>query len=506
MTAASVSANGYVTTGSQSFAGLKEFTNNLYATTIGDATNVASIQLNSRQLLVNNGSTISVDWSGVENGSAYLSFNGSKALFSNETQFGGTMYDHNVTRFLDPNNRVLYASDGSTSMLDFLNAGSAGVLFNSSGTFTGRLGSATEAFYGTGPAGSVSLAAYNYALNATGNVAIAGITSGPESALNVSSASGQAGAASFYDFNNNFVVLGDGNSAINSTGSNFFTDAGQINTIVMFSDPATNEFYVLNNGTYLNTANFTRSGGGGVGDGSVNILDGTYAILATGSIKGTNVFSANYDLETLGGASDSRFKTNVTSLSSSTLDKILSLNPVTYNWNQTYLNMYPDTTDASSTKLGFIAQDMELVFPEVVTHRKDGYLSIDYGKLTAVLTQGMKEMYTVMNDMKTKVQSILGWFGGDGSKFDIQGDVCVEDVCVTKQQFKKMLLDSRGNTGGSDNNSNNSTPSDTSTTTATSTSTSIVPEVVVDPKIVPEPEVVTPIEENVTPDAQTEAL
>jgi len=62
MTAATASVNGYVTTADQSFAGLKNFTNNLHATTIGDDTNLASVQLTLRKLILSDGSTTSIDW------------------------------------------------------------------------------------------------------------------------------------------------------------------------------------------------------------------------------------------------------------------------------------------------------------------------------------------------------------------------------------------------------------------------------------------------------------
>ena len=41
-----------------------------------------------------------------------------------------------------------------------------------------------------------------------------------------------------------------------------------------------------------------------------------------------------------------------------------------------------------------------------------------------------------------KVEPILAWF--NGGKFMVQNDICVDDVCVTKEQFKQMLLNSGG--------------------------------------------------------------
>jgi hypothetical protein len=42
--------------------------------------------------------------------------------------------------------------------------------------------------------------------------------------------------------------------------------------------------------------------------------------------------------------------------------------------------------------IGMIAQEMQKVYPELVKAPKKAYLSIDYGKFTAVLLQAVKEL------------------------------------------------------------------------------------------------------------------
>ena len=58
-----------------------------------------------------------------------------------------------------------------------------------------------------------------------------------------------------------------------------------------------------------------------------------------------------------GGASDQRLKENITPLGS-TLEKILQLRPVMWRWKD-------DKND--SRHLGFIAQDVEKILPELVS-------------------------------------------------------------------------------------------------------------------------------------------
>lgn len=82
-------------------------------------------------------------------------------------------------------------------------------------------------------------------------------------------------------------------------------------------------------------------------------------------------------------ASDRRLKTNIQPLENS-LERIRQLQGVTWDWK--------DPTKFRTTPMGFIAQDMEQVFPEVVATRSDGYKAIDYQALVAPLTEAVKEL------------------------------------------------------------------------------------------------------------------
>ena len=60
--------------------------------------------------------------------------------------------------------------------------------------------------------------------------------------------------------------------------------------------------------------------------------------------------------------SDRRLKHNINPLPASTLDRIMALNPVTYHWKDAKQD------EAQGLQLGFIAQQVEDVFPEIVSH------------------------------------------------------------------------------------------------------------------------------------------
>ncbi len=89
-----------------------------------------------------------------------------------------------------------------------------------------------------------------------------------------------------------------------------------------------------------------------------------------------------------GGCSDRRFKENVEPVVSA-LGKVTKLKGVTFTWNR---KDYPKRFFSDKRQIGVIAQDVETVIPEVVHTDKDGFRSVEYDKLTAVLIEAVKEM------------------------------------------------------------------------------------------------------------------
>ncbi|GAB5417531.1 MAG: hypothetical protein Crog4KO_08030 [Crocinitomicaceae bacterium] len=88
--------------------------------------------------------------------------------------------------------------------------------------------------------------------------------------------------------------------------------------------------------------------------------------------------------------SDRRWKTNLVEIPNA-LEKIDSINGYYYNWIDR-----PD----SSLQVGVMAQEIEAILPEVVATDSDGYKSVDYSKLTALLIQAVKEQQQEIQALK----------------------------------------------------------------------------------------------------------
>lgn len=92
-------------------------------------------------------------------------------------------------------------------------------------------------------------------------------------------------------------------------------------------------------------------------------------------------------------ASDARLKKNVVELDGA-LSKIDAIRGVNYNW--------VDASQPQDLQIGVIAQEIQAVYPELVKEGGNGYLSVDYPKLTAVLLQSVKELKAMVLALANK--------------------------------------------------------------------------------------------------------
>jgi len=89
-------------------------------------------------------------------------------------------------------------------------------------------------------------------------------------------------------------------------------------------------------------------------------------------------------------ASDMNLKKNVINLDGA-LDKLDALSGVYHDWI--------DENQSQERQIGVIAQEVQAVYPELVAVGSNGYLSVNYPKLTAVLLQSVKELKAVVLEM-----------------------------------------------------------------------------------------------------------
>lgn len=146
-----------------------------------------------------------------------------------------------------------------------------------------------------------------------------------------------------------------------------------------------------------NAANYV-TGGGSVATNTFTI--GTAAYYVSNGNFGISTSTPGYKLDVNGAirasgdifsTSDVRVKTNIEVIQNA-LQKLINIQGVTFNKN-----------GAAERSAGVIAQDVERVLPEVVSLDKDGYLSVSYGNMIALVIEAIREL----NDKIDAIQSIV---------------------------------------------------------------------------------------------------
>jgi hypothetical protein len=121
-------------------------------------------------------------------------------------------------------------------------------------------------------------------------------------------------------------------------------------------------------------------------------------LIRAGGGVGIGTDSPAYELDVNGDiqcvalheTSDARFKSNITSITDA-LTKVGQLRGVVHTWNR---DEYPGRHFDDNAHLGFLAQEIQEVVPEVVAVDNDGYLAVDYTHLTPLLVEAIKELKT----------------------------------------------------------------------------------------------------------------
>jgi hypothetical protein len=136
------------------------------------------------------------------------------------------------------------------------------------------------------------------------------------------------------------------------------------------------EVQVDGNGAEFGEINISSTAGG-----SVNI-----------SGNGSAYFSGDINANAFNQNSDARLKKNITTLTGG-LATINKLRGVSYNWKD---------ESKPEAKIGFIAQEVEKILPELVVTKKDGFKAVNYAEVTAVLVEAVKELTKEINELKNE--------------------------------------------------------------------------------------------------------
>jgi hypothetical protein len=145
---------------------------------------------------------------------------------------------------------------------------------------------------------------------------------------------------------------------------------------------------------------------------------------------------------TLTQNSDQRLKKNIQPLNaSSTLALINALSPVTFTWI--------DPDKGSNPQLGFIAQDVQKIFPQLVSTTSptaltpDGTLGLNYLGLIAPLVEAVQQLSAGLSSLTARVSSVESAIASLANSFTTHqlnaDELCLQGTCITKSQLQALL-------------------------------------------------------------------
>lgn len=126
--------------------------------------------------------------------------------------------------------------------------------------------------------------------------------------------------------------------------------------------------------------------------GPVEILHANKTVLETNDkviLDGNILRAPTVEADGFITKSDVDFKENIKNVSNC-LEKILALEAKSFNYKD----------DVDKTHVGFIAQDLKEVIPEVVTKDQNGNLYVSYNEIVPILTEAIKELHAMIVNLK----------------------------------------------------------------------------------------------------------
>ncbi len=362
----------------------------------GDLSNTNELQnlnLTGAVLSISNGNNVNLgpllgnggdDWTNINVGDHIFNSNSGNVLIGTNVNTSGKLQvvngdpAHEAGRFTQ--------AGGTTAAVYGQASGGAGGFFTSDTGPALLTGTGNVGIGATIPAARLHIVGNGESLRLQGNTPSIGLVpNGP-----------MAGAPGYVRMANSVLSLGtqdvtnvsltpNNKNALVANGLNGYVGIGEANlTDASLRVQQKEGGILLNNQANGNFWEFSAS----PVDGSLQLFNST---LGGGFPAGTFTAAGLYI------PSDRRLKTDIETISSGVLAKLMELKPVSYRY----------TAEAANAQhsLGFLAQDVQKIFPELVGQSidrkgKKGYLSINYGGFGVLAVKAIQEQQAEIEDLK----------------------------------------------------------------------------------------------------------
>ena len=133
-----------------------------------------------------------------------------------------------------------------------------------------------------------------------------------------------------------------------------------------------------------------------------NNTGGGYAMYSNGRMNVQGCFSVD-GVNQIGCSSDERLKKNVAPLPAGSIDRLLALRGVTYEWREPGVE-----NRRTGAQMGFIAQEVERVFPAWVGEDSGGYktLTIPQTEFAALEVESIRALKADNDELRARVRAL----------------------------------------------------------------------------------------------------
>jgi hypothetical protein len=157
--------------------------------------------------------------------------------------------------------------------------------------------------------------------------------------------------------------------------------------------------------------------------------------------------------------SDGRMKTKVVEIDNP-IEKIMKLRGVYYYYKpvSTYSKVLGINVNDTNRHIGFIAQEVKLVIPEVVDTTSKGTFGVNYSQLIALLTAGVQQQQGEINSLKLQIKQCCDKANPIGKKDTLINLGKTNSTGLINQQF--ILYQNQPNPFSVNTSINYQTPAD----------------------------------------------
>jgi hypothetical protein len=137
-------------------------------------------------------------------------------------------------------------------------------------------------------------------------------------------------------------------------------------------------------------------------------------------------------------SSDKRYKKNIIQLED-VITKISKINGYNYEYKT---EEFSGMNFSKTKQIGFIAQELKEVFPELVTENKKGFLAVNYEGMVPVLVEVAKNQQKQIEELRTMVQTLLASATGDKIKNVNSVELSDKNAIVLNQNVPNPFAES----------------------------------------------------------------